>query len=64
MSIFQCQKCGKLHKKEIKYDIEGDLFTSLRCPICKMLTPHLWCDNEDNIYKLFNLNVDPRYYNK
>ena len=59
----QCQSCGKLHKQEIKNNIE-DIYIELRCPGCKDKTTHLICsEDESEIYYLYNLNADPRYYN-
>lgn len=60
--IFQCQSCGALHKLKIEYDIESDLYIKMECPRCRDETNHLWCGLEDDIYQLYNVNLDPRYY--
>ena len=61
-SWFQCQFCGCLHKEKIRFNIE-DLYTKIKCPRCRGETSHIYCGNtEDDIYVMYNLNVDPRYY--
>jgi ribosomal protein L33 len=58
----QCQECGELHKKEIKYNIE-DIYIKAYCSRCKDKTTHLVCsEDESEIYFYYNLNTDPRYY--
>lgn len=60
----QCQCCGQLHKEIIQYNIEDDFYIKLHCSGCRDDTTHLICDeNKSEIYHLYNLNVDPRYYN-
>lgn len=60
----QCQNCGKLHKKQIQYNIEEDFYIKAYCPGCRDDTTHLICsEDEGDIYHLYNLNTDPRYYN-
>lgn len=59
----QCQDCGELHKEEIQYNVE-DIYIKTYCPKCRDGTKHLVCsEDEDEIYKLYNPSVDPRYYN-
>ena len=59
----QCQFCGKLHKETIQYNIE-DIYIKLHCSGCRDDTVHLICGQEESeIYHLYNLNADPRYYN-
>ena len=59
----QCQNCGKLHKKTIEYNIE-DIYIKIKCTECRDETTHLICSgDESEIYYLYNLNSDPRYYN-
>jgi hypothetical protein len=58
----QCQNCGKLYKREIEYNIE-DIYIKLDCSGCRDDTTHLICsEDEDEIYHLYNLNADPKYY--
>jgi len=58
----QCQSCGKLHKESIQYNIE-DIYIKLHCSGCRDDTTHLICsEDESEIYHLYNLNIDPRYY--
>ena len=60
----QCQSCGELHKQKIQYNIEDDFYIKVRCPGCRDETTHLICsEDESEIYHLYNLNTDPRYYN-
>lgn len=59
----QCQGCGYIHKVDIEYDIENDLYVKLKCPRCKGATTHLLCGNKkEDLYMTYNLNIDPRYY--
>lgn len=59
----QCQNCGKLHKKTIQYNIEEDLYIKVHCSGCRDDITHLICsEDESEIYYLYNLNADPRYY--
>jgi Zn finger protein HypA/HybF involved in hydrogenase expression len=59
----QCQCCGELHKKKVEYNIE-DIYIQEECPRCRDETTHLICgEDEWEIYHLYNLNTDPRYYN-
>lgn len=58
----QCQCCGTLYKKKVAYNIE-DVYIQGECPRCRDETTHLICsENEDEIYELYSLNVDPNYY--
>lgn len=59
----ECQSCGFLHKVEMRFDIEDDLFVKLRCEHCRDDTDHIWIgDNPEDVYLNGNLNVDSRYY--
>lgn len=59
----QCQFCGSLHKVEMQFDIEDDLFVKIRCEHCRDDTDHIWIgDRPEDVYLNGNLNVDPRYY--
>ena len=59
----QCQECGELHKQDIRHSIE-DIYITLHCPRCRDGTTHLICsEDESEIYSLYNVNADPRYYN-
>ena len=60
----QCQNCGKLYKQKLQYNIEEDVYIQTHCPGCRDETTHLICGEDENeIYSLYNLNTDPRYYN-
>ena len=60
----QCQCCGRLSKQEIQYNIEDDFYIKVQCLGCRDETMHLICsEDESEIYHLYNLNADPRYYN-
>lgn len=60
----QCQICGKLSKQIIKYNIEEDIYIKVYCTGCRDDTTHLICgEDEGEIYHLYNLNMDPKYYN-
>ena len=58
----QCQTCGELYKSTIEYNIE-EIYIKLSCPGCRDDTAHLILSEDDSeIYDLYNLNADPRYY--
>ena len=60
---FQCQSCGSLHQLEVQFNIEEDLYVQVRCEHCKKMTDHLWVgDDKSELYSMYNVNVDPRYY--
>lgn len=59
----QCQVCGSLHKVEMQFDIEDDLFVKIICEHCRDGTDHIWIgDRPEDVYLNGNLNVDSRYY--
>ena len=62
--IFQCNCCGNIHKVSEKYKPRGDnIYRSLWCDKCKTYTKQLYCgDNPDDLYWLYNVNVDQNYY--
>lgn len=62
--IFQCCCCGKIHKVDEKYKPgDDDIYEILWCPKCKEHTKQLYCgDDESEIYELYNVNLDSRYY--
>lgn len=59
----QCQDCGRIFKQTIQYNIEEDIYINAKCIGCRDETTHLICSEDENdIYILYNSNVDPRYY--
>lgn len=59
----QCQDCGELHKINMQYMSEDDLYIKTYCPKCRDDTNHLWCgEKATEIYYYYNVNSDPRYY--
>lgn len=62
-SQYQCQACGSLVWSKEPFNIEDELFIKMKCKHCHKETDHLWIgDCEDDLYKMYNVNVDPRYY--
>lgn len=63
--IFQCSCCGNIHKVDERYKPRGDdIYATLWCQQCGEYTRHLYCGDDDNeIYALYDLNKDLRYYN-
>lgn len=61
---YQCQVCGNLQWSEIPFYIEDELFTNLKCGHCKRETNHLYVGGDDglDLYEMYNINVDPKYY--
>ncbi len=62
--IFQCSCCGNIHKVDEKYKPRGDdIYVQLWCEKCKEHTQQLYCgDNIDDLYMLYDINIDPRMY--
>ncbi len=62
--IFQCSCCGNIHKVDEKYKPEEDqIYVSLWCERCRDQTTQLYCgDNIDDLYMLYDTNIDPRMY--
>ena len=60
----QCQQCGKLHKTEVGYTSEDDLYIQLLCPRCRDGTHHLIIgEHKEDVYVYGNNNLDERFYN-
>ena len=60
---YQCQICGSLQKSKEPFNIDNDLFIKMKCKHCGKETDHLWVgEDELDLYTMYNLNVDPRYY--
>ena len=63
MPRYQCQICGSLQKSKEPLNIDNDLFIKMKCKHCGKETDHLWVgEDELDLYTMYNLNVDPRYY--
>ena len=62
--IFQCSCCGSITRVDSKYKPREDqIYVPLWCERCKDLKMQLYCgEDESNLYELYNLNVDSRYY--
>lgn len=64
MAYVQCQVCGKLHRANVKYSSEDDLYIQLYCPRCRDGTNHLLIgEHADDVYIYGNANLDERFYN-
>ena len=60
---YQCQSCGEIHRKKIKFNI-NELYVKFLCPCCKERTSHLWVgDNEEDKWLYMNINIDPSLFN-
>ena len=62
--IFQCSCCGNISKVNENYRPRGDTtYIVLWCERCEEYTEQLYCgDDVDDIYELYDLNVDSKYY--
>ena len=60
----QCQACGNLQEADIEgYTIEDEDYIMVKCKKCHQIAAHLLCGNKiEDVYQLYNLNMDPRYY--
>ena len=62
-SRYQCQSCGNLMWSREPFDIEKNMFKEMYCKKCHDETSHLWVgDREEDLYIMYNLNVDPKYF--
>ena len=62
--IFQCGCCGNISKVGGKYKPgEDDIYVSLWCSKCRDTTLQLYCgDDIDQLYGLYDVTKDSRYY--
>ena len=62
--IFQCNCCGNIHKVDERYKPRGDtIYVTLWCNKCKKNTRQLYCgDSMDDLYMLYDVNTDLKYY--
>ena len=58
----QCQECGEVYQMPQTIDIDK-LYIWAHCPICNHMTRGLNLgDNEDDVYYLYDVTLDERYY--
>ena len=62
--IFQCGCCGTIHKVDSRYKPKEDIiYVPLWCDKCRSMTMQLYCGDEENgLYELYDVNMDPKYY--
>lgn len=62
--IFQCSCCGHINKVDDRYKPRGDtVYVPLWCERCRCQTTQLYCgDDESELYSLYDVNIDPKYY--
>lgn len=61
--FFQCLKCGNIHQRKMKFNIESDLYIQLNCPHCRDETTQIWAgDKEEDKYIYYDPVMDSRYY--
>lgn len=60
-TFVQCQTCGKIYQISCEVKIDT-LYITAECSECGHLTGLNLGDKEEEIYELYNVNVDPRYY--
>lgn len=63
--IFQCSCCGNISRVDSRYKPRGDIiYVPLWCDKCNEYSKQLYCgDDENQIYELYDLNIDEKYYN-
>lgn len=60
---YQCAHCGCISNIEQKNRPRSDTtYVSLWCDKCKKVTRQLYCGDEDDIYWLYDVVMDERYY--
>mgnify|MGYP003316797488 CR=1 FL=1 len=57
----QCQTCGKIYQVPREISIE-ELYIITRCSTCGVTKSLNLGRNKDDIYDLYDINLDPRYY--
>ncbi len=57
----QCQTCGALYQIQKKLPVDA-FYIDAECPECGCLTGLNCGDNEEDLYELMNVNLDPRFY--
>lgn len=57
----QCQTCGIIYTVPRKIPIE-EMYIKENCPNCGVVTGLNLGENEDDVYDLYNPNLDLRYY--
>lgn len=57
----QCQNCGKVYKFP-RIVARDKLYVQSYCPECGAETALNLGNKEEDIYELYNVNIDPRYY--
>lgn len=57
----QCQECGKIFYVPYMIKME-EMYVVVNCPRCGEVTGLNLGDDEDDVYALYNINVDPRCY--
>ena len=57
----QCQTCGKIFQVPYQVDIDK-LYITAECSNCGEATGLNLGGNEEEVYELYNVNVDPRLY--
>lgn len=64
LRYWQCQQCGEMHQIDDKYKPKEDrIYAKLWCEKCKTYVQMLDCGEDVvDIYEIYNLNVDPKYY--
>ena len=62
--IFQCSCCGHINRVDVKYKPqENEIYVPMWCERCRDQTTQLYCgDNINDLYELYDVNIDPKFY--
>lgn len=60
-TYIQCMGCGRIHMVRQHVPIEH-LYVKMTCPKCGHAVGLNCGSNEDDLYALYDVNMDPRYY--
>lgn len=60
----QCQRCGEVTTINGDHDLIEEMYVdNWKCPCCEHTVGLNLGSNKDDIYELYNVNYDSRYYN-
>lgn len=60
-SLIQCTTCGRVHDSRSEYPIE-ELYVEDYCPDCGSYIGLNLGDNKENLYELYDANLDERFF--
>lgn len=62
INLVQCSKCGEIHETQ-QFFLNDDTYVDDICPKCGNNRGLFVGNNISDMYELYDVNVDPRFYN-